>query len=400
LSEVGERIAGEIEDRGAITFARFMDLALYCPNCGYYEKEEDIIGRRGDYYTSVSVGSLFGELLAFQLAEWLQENDEASREGKTGEKSEVMRIAEAGAHGGDLAADILEWMREHRPGLFDRLEYWIVEPSEGRRKWQQRRLSEFDDKVHWVGELAGLASRAFPEPRVSHSTGLRGIAFSNELLDAMPVHRLGWNAKARVWFEWGVTLRAGRFVWTRLPSGGPGDSHTLSSAPFSIPRFQLPMEDGLPDVLPDGFTTELCVAAEQWWRTAAMALECGKLLAIDYGLTAEEFFVPGRKDGTVRGYHRHRSSGDVLACPGDQDITASVNFTAIRAAGESVGLRTNAFLTQAQFLTGIAARTWKNEGSFGKWSPERTRQFQTLTHPEHLGRPFRVLVQERCCPRS
>src|ERR1035441_6127471 len=73
MNEVGQRIAGEIRDRGAITFARFMELALYCPNCGYYEKEEDIIGVRGDYYTSVSVGSLFGELLAFQVAEWLQE---------------------------------------------------------------------------------------------------------------------------------------------------------------------------------------------------------------------------------------------------------------------------------------------------------------------------------------
>ena len=88
----------------------------------------------------------------------------------------------------------------------------------------------------------------------------------------------------------------------------------------------------------------------------------------------------------------------MLAIPGEQDITAHVNFTAIHAAGESAGLRTDAFLTQAQFLTGIAARIWKDEGSFGKWTPERTRQFQTLTHPEHLGRSFRVLVQERPCP--
>ena len=114
-----------------------MELALYCPNCGYYEREEDIIGRRGDYYTSVSVGSLFGELLAFQFAEWLEERARERAPGvRAGEGTEAMRIVEAGAHGGDLARDILGWMREHRPGLFERLEYWIMEPSEARQAWQ------------------------------------------------------------------------------------------------------------------------------------------------------------------------------------------------------------------------------------------------------------------------
>ena len=92
------------------------------------------------------------------------------------------------------------------------------------------------------------------------------------------------------------------------------------------------------------------------------------------------------------------ATGQAATCSqtlGEQDITAHVNFTAIRAAGESAGLKTEAFLTQAQFLTGIAARTWEDEGAFGKWTAERTRQFQTLTHPEHLGRAFRVLVQSR-----
>jgi SAM-dependent MidA family methyltransferase len=148
-------------------------------------------------------------------------------------------------------------------------------------------------------------------------------------------------------------------------------------------------------MLPDGFTTEVCPAAEKWWRTASRLLACGKLLTFDYGLRAEEFFMPERKAGTVRGYHHHQPGNDVLAHPGDQDITAHVNFTAIRTAGESAGLRTEAFLPQAQFLTGIAARIWKDGALCGEWTPARTRQFQTLTHPEHLGRSFRVLVQSR-----
>jgi SAM-dependent MidA family methyltransferase len=388
MTELGERIAREIGDRGAITFARFMELALYCPNYGYYEREEDIVGGQGDYYTSVSVGSLFGELLAYQFAVWLSED-------RAAEEREAMRIVEAGAHGGDLARDILRWLQEYRPELFSRIEYWIVEPSRARQEWQERKLADLGNKVRWVGDLARLAGRVSPDVRIPTAVGLRGIVFSNELLDAMPIHRLGWDARAHAWFEWGVTCQAGEFVWTRIKDRGTGGGDQRSSAPLSSSQLQLPIESGLLEVLPDGFTTELSLAAKEWWRDAAMALEHGKLVTVDYGFSAEEFLVPERREGTVRGYQRHRLARDVLANPGQQDITAQVNFTAIRVAGESVGLRTNTFLTQAQFLTGIAARTWDNERSFGKWTPERIRQFQTLTHPEHLGRSFRVLVQQR-----
>ena len=369
-----------------------MTLALYCPNCGYYEREEDIIGRRGDYYTNVSVGNLFGELLAFQFAEWLDEGTEPSAGGDGGAATEAVRIVEAGAHHGGVAKDVLGWMREHRPGLFERLEYWIVEPSDRQRARQQRTLGEFRHKVCWARELAALTGQP---GSMLHSAGVREVMFSNELLDAMPVHRLGWDAREQVWFEWGVTLEAGRFVWTRMTSGGLGDRSQSCGAASPISGVHLQIGNELLERLPDGFSIEVCPAAEEWWRMAAGALEGGKLLTIDYGVMAEELFVPERKGSTLRAYRRHQSSVDVLADPGEQDITAHVNFTAIRAAGESAGLTTEAFLTQAQFLTAIAARTWNDKGSCGQWTPERTRQFHTLTHPEHLGRSFRVLVQSR-----
>ncbi len=311
---------------------------------------------------------------------------------------------EAGAHHGGLTKDILGWMREQRPSLFERLEYWIVEPSDRQRARQQRTLGEFDRKVHWAGELARVTSSPGSRLHTSPPAGVRGIIFSNELLDAMPVQRLGWDANKRIWYEWGVTLERGRFVWSKMPantskaeisSPQPKAESPHEEAEPSICDWQLPISSELLDVLPDGFMVETNPTAAQWWREAARVLECGKLVTIDYGLTADELFVPERKDGTLRAYRRHQATDDVLAQPSEQDITAHVDFTAIRKVGESVGLLTEGFLTQEEFLTWIAASAWKDEAALGKWTSEKTRQFRTLTHPEHLGRAFRVLVQTR-----
>jgi SAM-dependent MidA family methyltransferase len=400
LNKIVENISREIAERGTITLARFMELALYCPVFGYYEREENTAGQQGDFYTSVSVGNLFGQLLAWQFAEWLGESKVQSSKSKVsgsgfssrkswGVDSQAggkVQIVEAGAHDGRLARDILVWLHAERPELFHRLEYWIIEPSARRRDWQQRTLADFMGQVRWVPGLeafwASPKSKVQGPNRGPAFSGIRGIIFSNELLDSFPVHRLGWDAQERTWFEWGVTLQGGRFVWARmqevpfLPNGS-----TLQHA-----------SKDLLAVLPDGFTFEVCPAAEQWWQAAAEALECGKLLTIDYGLTTQEFLMPEREDGTLRGYHRHRFSTDLLAQPGEQDLTAHVNFSALQATGETAGLRTEAFVSQERFLTEIAARAWQDKSDLAR---SATRQFQTLVHPEHLGRAFRVLVQSR-----
>jgi SAM-dependent MidA family methyltransferase len=147
-------------------------------------------------------------------------------------------------------------------------------------------------------------------------------------------------------------------------------------------------------VLPDGYTIETSPAAENWWREAAASLRYGKLLTIDYGFTAEEMFSPARTNGTLRAYFRHHVSGDLLANPGEQDLTAHVNFSAIQKAGEEAGLKTESVCTQPQFLTRIL-ETAINDKSFADLDAKQARQFQTLTHPEHLGRAFRMLVQSR-----
>lgn len=356
-----DMIREEIRQHGGISFARFMELALYCPETGYYERNRDNVGIGGDFITSVSTGSLFGELLAFQFAEWLELF-------KSQKKN--LNIIEAGAHDAKLASDILRWLKVHRPKLFTELEYTIIEPSQQRRHWQRQTLSDYSN-IRWVDSPADLhTDRRNP----IHA----GILFGNELLDAFPVHRLGWDALAKRWFEWGIVCAADRFIWQQIE---------LQLAPPALPA-------ALTDVLPDGYVLELSPAAERWWRSAAQALPHGKMMAIDYGLTLEEQISPARTMGTLRAYHRHQLTDDLLAKPGDQDLTAHVNFTAIQAAGEKEGWRTEGFCSQPQFLTRIFSRAAR-ENFFARFDAKQVRQFQTLTHPEHLGRAFRVLVQAR-----
>jgi len=358
-----EIIRREIAERGVLLFARFMELALYAPDCGYYEAQKENVGRRGDFYTSVSVGNLFGELLAFQFAEWLAEVKSLNPQLST------FSLIEAGAHDGRLAVDILNWLQLSRPKLFAQIEYCIIEPSARRQEWQRETLKPFAPRVRWFPDFEDLKSKI-------KNSKLAGIIFSNELLDAMPVHRFGWDAKTKNWFEWGVAIDGEKFVWVKI-----------QNSEFRIQNSELEA------VLPDNYAIEVSPAAESWWREAAGVLENGKLLTMDYGLAADELFSPARTNGTLRAYFRHHFSDDILANAGGQDLTAHVNFSAIQKVGEEAGLKTEMFSTQTKFLTQILEKVVK-EKSF-EWNASRTRQFQTLTHPEHLGRAFRVLVQSK-----
>ena len=365
MSTLWEIIRHEIHKSGILPFARFMELALYCPDCGYYETKVDI-GRRGDFYTSVSAGELFGQLLAFQFANWLETEVPKSK----------VRIVEAGAHNGQLAKDILSWLQSSRPELFSQIEYAIIEPSVRRREWQKETLAGFKEQIGWLEQISDLKNR---QPAIGNRQFT--IVFSNELLDACPVHRFGWDANGKKWFEWGVAADGDKLVWAKLEN---------SELPASI----LNLPSSLLAVLPDGYILETSPAAENWWREAGGVLARGKLLTIDYGFTDGEMLSPDRPRGTLRAYFRHHVTDNLLANPGELDLTAHVNFSAIRKAGEEAELKTEFFGSQAKFLTEILAKTAGNN-SFGVWNAKQNRQFQTLTHPEHLGRAFRALVQSR-----
>jgi len=354
-------IREEIARNGAVSFARFMELALYAPGCGYYERPREI-GRRGDFFTSVSVGPVFGELLAFQFAQWLENIAPPGQ----------WHIVEAGAHDGQLALDILRWLRRLRPRLFAGLEYRVVEPSPVRRAWQEERLGKEFPNVKWAG--------GFGEPGLGR---VWGVIFSNELLDAMPAHRLCWDAAGKQWLEWRVDWRGNGFVWQK--------GLLSKEAAACLPDIPAAVEA----VLPGDFVIELSPAAAQWWTRAAASLQCGKLLTLDYGLDGDEWLRPERASGTLRAYAGQQLCGNILASPGEQDITAHVNFSVLRRAGEGAGLRTEGLARQSKFLTDIFRRSLEDAAGFEEWTAARVRQFRTLTHPEHLGDRFRALIQAR-----
>lgn len=352
-------IREEIAGNGPLRFSRFMELALYAPGVGYYATAGRAIGRGGDFYTSVSVGPVFGFLLANRFAEWCAGMDQ-------------VEWVESGAHDGRLADDVLTAVRDFHPEIFERLRYRIVEFLEVRREEQMRRLAPWAGRVEWVSGWDTLR-----QP-------VQGVIFANELLDAFPIRRFGWDAGARRWFEWGVTVRDGGLGFCRM-SCEPGEIPGVDSWP-----------EELLQVLPDGFVVEDSPSALEWWARAGSSLGEGRIMTLDYGHEGgSEAIRPERTGGTVRAYHRHRRVDDLLACPGEQDLTGHVDFGRVREAGEGVGLETEALLAQGRWLGEIAVDILRCGGHQAEWLTARSRQLQTLIHPAHLGQSFRALVQRR-----
>jgi SAM-dependent MidA family methyltransferase len=341
-----------------------MELALYHPEFGYYSNKAVEVGRSGDFFTSVSVGPLFGRLLGFKFAGLIEMT---LPEGPA-------QLIEAGAHNGQLALDLLDFFKAHRPEFFERLEYGIIEPIQSRREVQSRTLQAFAEKIRWFPALESLPERS-----------IQGMILSNELLDAMPVRQFRWNKKQFAWQEWGVDWNHG-FKWVAL------EKPPQEGAP------NLPAE--LLEALPDRFVYEHSPAALEWWGNAALKLRSGFLFTADYGLEDYEFFHPSRAEGTLRSYSGHRLSSDILDDPGTRDITAHAHWTDVRAAGKKFGLRDVVFQTQAAFLVDILKEITASGDTAFSWNQDLSRQFQTLTHPEHLGRPFKILLQKRAPARG
>ncbi len=265
-------IREEIERLGPISFARFMELALYHPDHGYYNRDAPIIGKSGDFFTSVSVGSLFGEMLAFWLARELEKIPG------------TLQIVEAGAHDGTLAGYIFSWLRNYRPDFAARVQYWIIEPSSRLENLQRQTLKDHPG-VQWDKSIKELGTIA-------------GAIISNELLDAFPVQVLEWRDG---WRELGVCMNGNQFDWLPLDQLSECSKDALSELKELEPH------------LPQGFRVEFSPAAEKWWRTAAANLEEGLLLAVDYGDESAGLWAKG--GSTLRSPRGHGVVAKVLANP-------------------------------------------------------------------------------------
>lgn len=333
--------------RGALSFARVMDLALYHPDHGYYGAGPRALGRAGDFFTSVSVGPLYGRLLA-GLARHVWE-----RQGRPSD----FHLIEQGAHDGQLAQDLLESCE------FPLL---LVEANARYREVQMQRLAPFAGRVRWVANLAELPSCA-------------ALHVSNELPDAMPVHVV--RREGGAWIERCVAWENDGPVWKSLP---PLDERLVEE----IKR--------LPE-LPEGHVCEIQLAALDWMRALASAPFYGEIVIADYGLDADELYEPERAHGTLRRYFQHQMDDRVLESLGGCDLTTHVNFSRLLETAEACGLRTLAYEPQGRFLSRLGLDWVKSLDGRPPDAATRPllRQFHTLTHPAFLGRSFRIAHLEK-----
>lgn len=330
-----------------MSFRRFMELALYHEELGYYASGRARIGRAGDFFTNVSVGPLFGRLLARQFAEmW----------GILGEPGNFT-IIEQGAHRGDLAADVLGGLQEMSPECFETVGYRIVEPFPKVAAQQRETLAALGDKVRWVQGPADVGAGV-------------AVHFSNELVDAFPVHLVTWTGGE--WRERMVAERDGSLVF----ADGPPVSGALGEACMAIPG-----------PLPSGYVTEVNLEVRRWITEVATSMQLGFVLAVDYGYRREHYYAPTRTAGTLSAYAAHRREPDPLARPGELDLTAHVEFDSLIEAARAAGLRLEGFTDQHHFAVGLGAEHFADGANAGE-----RRAFQTLMHPEIMGTAFNVIV--------
>jgi SAM-dependent MidA family methyltransferase len=348
-TELAQFIRDTIRARGPVTFAWFMEQALYHPEHGYYSSGQAAIGRRGDYFTNVSVGPLFGRLLAAQFAEMRE---------KLGEIDNFV-IVEQGAHHGDFARDVLEAARARSPEFFQSLQYCIVEPFPVLQDRQSQGLKEFAERVSWRKSLDEV------EP-------FSGVHFSNELLDAMPVHLIARHGDE--WREKFVTESHDELVFREAP---------LSSAALRDHVKKIPA------IAHGNYETEVRLAALDWIDNVSRKLVRGYVLAVDYGYARDDLYAMEQSTGTLSCFAKHKSVSSPLEAAGKIDITAHVDWTSLAERAEASGLQIAGFTDQHHFIIGLIS-TWPDliEGL----NDSSRRGLQTLLHPEMLGRTFQILA--------
>jgi SAM-dependent MidA family methyltransferase len=365
------------ENNGAICFRDFMRTCLYEPKYGYYAGCGRVLGRKGDYYTSVSVGELFGDLLACEFLRWF--NNE-----KKDNRINYLLLIEAGAHDGSLASDILNRIsNESGREIHDKFfKYVIVEPSEELMRIQKEKLKVWRDNVLWIRDFESACQNDAGE--ILSLRSAYTIIFSNELLDAFPCHRLIWLKNKNAWMEIGVCSDGDDFKWTIIKPCAECE------------EFISELDSGYADILKKlngDFIVEYPSDAIGWWRSACKFLKKGRIVVFDYGFAGYGLLNPEKPNGTLRGYHKHHVADSVLQNPGNQDITSDVNFDLFIREAELLGLEKVFYGTQSSFLTAVVKEN--NITTEKPWFSKSVNQFMTLIHPDYLGFVIKVLVMEK-----
>jgi len=384
-----EKVISEIRHRGLIPFSRYMELCLYDPELGYYARNAEQFGKAGDFYTASDVHAVFGRLLARQFEEMWRALGSPPR----------IEVLELGPGRGLFARDVLDWSEKKFPEGFAAIHYSLCESSpalrerlrntlgrhfaEGKASFAQAELDQDKsaaerraNKAHGVSRGPTEEYEQAPEGRKKPGSGVPIIIFANEFFDALPVEVLGEKGELR------VGQKDGRFVETWAPA-------TQEELDF-LDRYGVHPESGE--------RIEVPFIAQHYMTEAAACIQRGFLIAIDYGYTRGELLA-GRHRGTVMAYRQHSASANPYEAPGDQDLTAHVNFTALAAAAEQQGMQVHPLLTQSQFLMGIGEQNqFADVFEECRLPQERAKvalQLKHLVTPAGMGETFHVLVASK-----
>ncbi|QBQ53758.1 class I SAM-dependent methyltransferase [Nitrosococcus wardiae] len=343
------------QNGGQISFARFMELALYSPGLGYYMSGLHKLGASGDFTTAPELSPLFARCLSRQCQQILELLGSGD-------------ILEFGAGSGCMAADLLAEL-DNRGNLPE--QYFILELSAELRQRQQQTLQQqvphLASKVSWLDRL--------PD-------NIQGLVLANEVCDAMPVHCFQLEDEHS--WERHVGYEGDTFVWKK----GPFSHARLKERATEI-RLLLKQVSH--------YTSEVNLAMESWVAEIAYRLQQGMLLIIDYGFPRKEYYHPDRTTGTLMCHYRHRAHPDPLILPGLQDITAHVDFTALAEAGHNSGLRVAGYCSQADFLLacGLDELAMAEIAAGGYHALETSNQIKRLTLPSEMGELFKILALTR-----
>ncbi|MGE5703778.1 MAG: class I SAM-dependent methyltransferase [Clostridia bacterium] len=349
-----------------IPFVRFMEQALYHPQYGYYTVNRTKVGKTGDFFTSATVHPVFAETIADTIADLLEKID-----------AKKPTLVEIGGGTGYLLKHLLARLEQTRPKLFAELQVIVIESSPYHRKLQAEAIGCFSVEVVWFASLADAAAAGSVE----------GVIFSNEWLDAFPVHLLQKNGKnlQEVGVYWDE--KSGSFAEGYLPEVTEEVALLLQESPIA---------------LESRMRIELNLGMRQAVRELSQLLAKGVVLTIDYGDMQAELYHPSRNRGTLMCYYQHRAHENPFVHIGEQDLTAHVNFTQLQTWGEEVGLlfhwygRQDRFLIQSGILDRLRAH--QDRDPFSSEAMKQNRAIQQLILPGGMGGVFRVMVQTKGLP--